>query len=405
MVPLPRGYDVQGGPPAGVGDAGGRGRAVGQGRAARVEPAAAGDPRRVGHLAGEHHRLHVVDLGDDRQQRAGVGVLRVAQHVLGGAGLDDAAEVHHRDPVGDVPGQAEVVGDDEHAETEVATQGEQQRQDLAADRGVERGDRLVGDEQLGRHRQRAGDQHALALPARQLVRVAQEQPLGRPQAGRRQGGRDQLGLGAAARGRPWRRGGAGGCPRRPSRRRCAAGSAHRRGPAAPAAPGAGRPSARGWTGPAAGRRGSTSPADGGSRPSSARASVVLPDPDSPTSATISPAAMLRSTPSTARATGPPRPWNRTDRPRASSTVSAGRGRRLRLSRTPPPAGRRRPWSRRRAARAPPGRSRRTASGSAGGTCSPTAARPGRAGRPAARPGAYRASGSPMRGNDAARAAA
>ncbi len=64
----------------------------------------------------------LVDLGHDGEQRLGVGVLRVAEHLLGGAGLDDAAEVHHRDPVGDVPGQAEVVGDHEDAEAEVLAQ-------------------------------------------------------------------------------------------------------------------------------------------------------------------------------------------------------------------------------------------------------------------------------------------
>ena len=211
-----------------------------------------------------------------------VGVLRVAQHVLGGAGLDDAAEVHHRDPVGDVPRQAEVVGDDQHAEAEVAAQGEQQRQDLAPDGGVERGDRLVGDQQLGRHRQRAGDQHPLPLPARQLVRVAQEQPLGRPEPGRRQRGGDQLGLGATlARRSLRRRGGAGGCPRRRTRRPCAAGSAPRPGPGAPAGPCAGTPSSpradrsSGWP------SSSTSPADGGSRPSRARAKRGLARPRLP----------------------------------------------------------------------------------------------------------------------------
>ena len=71
---------------------------------------------------------------------------------------------------------------------------EQQREDLAADRGVEGGDRLVGEDQLGPQRQCAGDQHPLLLAAGQLVRVAQEQPLGRPQAGLGQRGGDQLGL-------------------------------------------------------------------------------------------------------------------------------------------------------------------------------------------------------------------
>ncbi|CAM5258617.1 hypothetical protein SVIOM342S_00828 [Streptomyces violaceorubidus] len=50
----------------------------------------------------------------------------------------------------------------------------------------------------------------------------------------------------------------------------------------------------------------TRPPVGLTRPSSERASVVLPQPDSPTSATISPGRMSRSTPSTARASAAPR---------------------------------------------------------------------------------------------------
>ncbi len=42
----------------------------------------------------------------------------------------------------------------------------------ALDRDVEGADRLVADDQLGIERQRAGDADALALPARELVRVA-----------------------------------------------------------------------------------------------------------------------------------------------------------------------------------------------------------------------------------------
>src|SRR5262245_57531428 len=51
------------------------------------------------------------------------------------------------------------------------------------------------------------------------------------------------------------------------------------------------------------------------------ASVVLPQPDSPASATISPGRICRSTPSTARATFPfiARPENRTSRPSTCRT--------------------------------------------------------------------------------------
>jgi hypothetical protein len=43
----------------------------------------------------------------------------------------------------------------------------------------------------------------------------------------------------------------------------------------------------------------TSPEVGGSRPTTIRATVVLPEPDSPTSAKVSPLAMSKVTPSTA----------------------------------------------------------------------------------------------------------
>ena len=118
------------------------------------------------------------------------------------------------------------------------------------------------------------------------MRVAQEEPLRRPQPGLGQRGRDQLGLGAAlGRPRPAR---AAGCPRRPTRRRSAAGSASRPRPAAPSAPGCGS-----LAGPdrvvqrlaleqhlAGGRR---APA-----PSASGPAWSCREPDSPTSASISP---------------------------------------------------------------------------------------------------------------------
>jgi len=57
-------------------------------------------------------------------------VLRLEQHLLHRPALHDPAAVLDEHPVGDVPRQAEVMGDDERTEAEVALQpGE----DLAAD--------------------------------------------------------------------------------------------------------------------------------------------------------------------------------------------------------------------------------------------------------------------------------
>ena len=107
---------------------------------------------------------------------------RVGEHLLGGSHLDDPAEVHHGQAVGDVPRQAEVVRDDQSGKSEFVAQPQQQREDLAAYRCVEGCDGLVGDEHDRLEHQRTGDDHALALPAGQLMRVAQEEPLRRSQA-------------------------------------------------------------------------------------------------------------------------------------------------------------------------------------------------------------------------------
>ncbi len=98
------------------------------------------------------------------------------------ARLDDPAQIHHRHPVRDVPGEPEVMGDDERREAQLVPQAQQERQDLAPYRRVQRGHRLVGHDQLRLQHQRPGDHDPLALTARQLVREAQEEPLRRAQA-------------------------------------------------------------------------------------------------------------------------------------------------------------------------------------------------------------------------------
>ena len=86
--------------------------------------------------------------------------------------LRDAAEVHDRDPVADVLDDAHVVGDEEVGQPELALELLEQVQDLRLDRHVERGDRLVADDQVGFEDERPGDPDPLALAAGELVRIA-----------------------------------------------------------------------------------------------------------------------------------------------------------------------------------------------------------------------------------------
>ena len=145
-----------------------------------MEPTALWNPRRIGGLTLQHLRRHSLHLRHHREQRAGVRVPGVVEQLLGRALLDDPAEVHHGDPVGDVPGEAEIVRDDENRDTGLPHEAQHQLEDLAAHRRVEARHRLVRHDQLWPERHRTCNHDALALPARHLVGIERHEPLGRP---------------------------------------------------------------------------------------------------------------------------------------------------------------------------------------------------------------------------------
>ena len=97
-------------------------------------------------------------------------MLRALVDVVPVADLDDLAEVHDRDPLAEVPHHRQVVRDEDERQVQLALQVAQQVDHLRLDRDVQRGDRLVGDDQLRAQRERAGDADALALAAGELVR-------------------------------------------------------------------------------------------------------------------------------------------------------------------------------------------------------------------------------------------
>ena len=150
--------------------------------AAGVEPAAGGRVDRRGDVADQADALHL-PLGlaalavrvrdrDRGQQRRGVRVVRPGVDVGLVGDLDDLAQVHHRDAVGDVAHHRQVVGDEHVRQVQLVLQVLQQVHHLGLDGHVERGDRLVGDDQLGLQGQGPGDADALALAAGELVGVA-----------------------------------------------------------------------------------------------------------------------------------------------------------------------------------------------------------------------------------------
>jgi hypothetical protein len=92
--------------------------------------------------------------------------------------LDDLAGVHDDDLVRHLGHDAEVVGDEHDRHPVLLAQAAHELEDLRLDRDVERGGRLVGDQQVGVGRERHGDHHALAHAAGQLVRILLGAPSG-----------------------------------------------------------------------------------------------------------------------------------------------------------------------------------------------------------------------------------
>src|SRR5215207_2305437 len=140
-----------------------------------METAAGWRPDRARHVALEADALPLHGRVRDRhrrEQRLGIGVLRHRVEVACARDLDDRAEIHHRHPRADVLDDRQVVRDEDVGEAELSLQVLEKVDHLRLDRDVERRDRLVADDQLRRHRERAGDADALALAARELVRVA-----------------------------------------------------------------------------------------------------------------------------------------------------------------------------------------------------------------------------------------
>ena len=100
----------------------------------------------------------------------------MVEHVGHRAVLDDAPGIHHGDLVGQARHHGEVVADPDQRGAGLAHQLLHFREDLRLDRHVQRGGRLVRNDQVGPVQHRNGNCHALAHAARELVRIG-AQPL------------------------------------------------------------------------------------------------------------------------------------------------------------------------------------------------------------------------------------
>ncbi|MFM8991380.1 MAG: hypothetical protein ACKOUS_17600, partial [Alphaproteobacteria bacterium] len=95
-----------------------------------------------------------------------------------GAGLDDLAEIHDGHRVGHLGDHAHVVGDEDDGQVALALDAADEVEDLRLRRHVERGRRLVGDQERRLADQRHRDHRALPQAALQLERIHLERTHG-----------------------------------------------------------------------------------------------------------------------------------------------------------------------------------------------------------------------------------
>ena len=102
------------------------------------------------------------------EQGAGVGVTRIAQHLLHRSLFHRHAVTQHQHLIGQLRDHRQVMADDQQR---IATglDGLQHLKDLRLHGGIQRGGGFIGDHQTGIQCQRTGDQRALAQAAGQLI--------------------------------------------------------------------------------------------------------------------------------------------------------------------------------------------------------------------------------------------
>ena len=98
-------------------------------------------------------------------------MLRAFVQVVDERNLGHPSPVHDEHPLGQPGDDAQVVGDPDHGHADFIPQPLEQLDDLRLDGDVERGRRLIGDDDLGRAGDGDGDHHALAHATGELERI------------------------------------------------------------------------------------------------------------------------------------------------------------------------------------------------------------------------------------------
>ena len=98
-------------------------------------------------------------------------MLRLGEDAVYGPNLNDRAEVHDRNAVGEVAHHIKVVADKHVGEAVLLAEVRKKVENLALNRYVECGDRLIEHDKLWVECERSRNAHALSLATREFVWV------------------------------------------------------------------------------------------------------------------------------------------------------------------------------------------------------------------------------------------
>ena len=140
------------------------------------EVGAFGQVANVRHGAGDLGQPFVAvrQIGDAVDQSAGIGMRGGFDQLAGAPALDHVAAVEHRNVVGHFRDHGQVVGDEDHRSALLGDLAAHEFEDLTLNGYVERGGRLICDDQPRPRQQGDGDNDSLAHAAGELMRIGLE---------------------------------------------------------------------------------------------------------------------------------------------------------------------------------------------------------------------------------------
>ena len=106
-----------------------------------------------------------------RDQRLGIRVLRVGDHLVARADLHHITQIHHRDAVTGILQQREVVGNVDRRQAHLPRQAPRRIQNPRSHRNIQHRYWLIRHQKIRVQHQRPRQHHALQLPTAELMRV------------------------------------------------------------------------------------------------------------------------------------------------------------------------------------------------------------------------------------------